>query len=418
MRIDSICIGERHRKDLGDVASLAQSIDEIGLLHPVVVTPDGMLIAGERRIAAAELLGWQDIAVTVVDLDDVLRGEHDENTKRKDFAPSEAVAIGEAREELERAKARERLAVTSVKFTEVRDCEKGEALNKVAASVFMSRPTYTKAKAVVEAAEAEPEKFQAIADKMDRTGNISGAYKEMRHIERSVDQDQMIESMRERFDEESHIALYGGDMLERLSQLGIFDLVVTDPPYGIGYSDVWDSKKDYQPKRWLEAIIPHLANEYNLFWFCAPALSADMERLFSLFDLPIQSRIVWHRRNMSMGSKAKGRFIDSWEMILHAGTRDLNFPVEWSDAWFDVQTFAVPQTNFSDRKFHPTQKPEGLIRRLVTFGSYPGDNILDPFAGSGTTGAVCPPDRACTLIEKGEAYIKIAEGRLGIRRQL
>jgi DNA modification methylase len=159
-----------------------------------------------------------------------------------------------------------------------------------------------------------------------------------------------------------------------------------------------------------------LQDEYNLFWFCSPKFSADIEMIFRIKELPVQSRIVWHRRNMAMGSAARNKFIDTWEMILHVGNRELNFPQEWSDAWFDVQTFAVPQTNFTDKKIHPTQKPEALIERLIQFGSYPGDHILDPFAGSGTTGAVCPDDRDCTLIEKEEGYAGIIEGRLDIRR--
>src|SRR4030042_1306076 len=93
MRIADIRIGERHRKDMGDLESLARSIDEIGLLHPVVVTPDGRLIAGERRIRACRILGWNDIPVTVADLPAILRGECDENRIRKDWTPTEAVAI-------------------------------------------------------------------------------------------------------------------------------------------------------------------------------------------------------------------------------------------------------------------------------------------------------------------------------------
>ena len=213
---------------------------------------------------------------------------------------------------------------------------------------------------------------------------------------------------------QQHIELYQGDMLEVLPTLDKrFDLVVTDPPYGVTNWE-WDILETSQ---WLDVIIPMLADEYNIFWFCSPSYAADIEYIFRDKELPIQSRIIWHRRNMSMGSKAKGKFIDSWEMILHAGNRNLNFPEEWSDAWFDVQTFAVPQTNFSDRKVHPTQKPEGLIERLVTFGSYPGDSILDPFSGGGTTGVVCPGNRQCTLIEKEEVYAEITEGRLSIRRR-
>ena len=73
VRIADIQIGERHRKDMGDIEGLARSIDEIGLLHPVVVRPDGTLVAGERRIKACLLLGWQDIPVTVIDLDAIIR---------------------------------------------------------------------------------------------------------------------------------------------------------------------------------------------------------------------------------------------------------------------------------------------------------------------------------------------------------
>jgi site-specific DNA-methyltransferase (adenine-specific) len=204
--------------------------------------------------------------------------------------------------------------------------------------------------------------------------------------------------------------LYIGDMCDIVPDLGKFDLVVTDPPYGVTAHE-WDV---LDTKKWLGIIVPQLKERYNIFWFCAPEYAADIEMIFREMRLPIQSRIVWHRRNMALGSHARGKFIDTWEMILHAGNRELNFPAEWSDAWFDVQTFAVPQSNFTDRKYHPTQKPEDLIRRLVEFGSYPGDRILDPFAGSGTTGSVCPGDRECVLVEQEQEYASIIKNRLGI----
>ena len=50
--VNKIRIGKRHRRDLGDIDGLARSIGDLGLLHPVVVRPDGKLIAGERRLAA------------------------------------------------------------------------------------------------------------------------------------------------------------------------------------------------------------------------------------------------------------------------------------------------------------------------------------------------------------------------------
>lgn len=96
--IASIKIGIRHRKDMGDIAGLAASIAEIGLLHPIVVRADGTLIAGERRLEACKQLGWVDVSVNVVDIDEVVRGELAENAERKDFLPSEIDAIRKALE--------------------------------------------------------------------------------------------------------------------------------------------------------------------------------------------------------------------------------------------------------------------------------------------------------------------------------
>ena len=61
--ITAIKVGERHRGDLGDLRSLARSIEDVGLLHPVVVDKTGTLIAGERRLRAFELLGRSEIPV-------------------------------------------------------------------------------------------------------------------------------------------------------------------------------------------------------------------------------------------------------------------------------------------------------------------------------------------------------------------
>ena len=114
-RIDAIRVGVRHRRDLGDLASLAKSIGEVGLLHPIVVCRDGRLIAGERRLEAFKLLGRTEIPATVVDLEEVARGELAENADRKDFLPSEIDAICRALEPREKAaaKARETLGKIS-----------------------------------------------------------------------------------------------------------------------------------------------------------------------------------------------------------------------------------------------------------------------------------------------------------------
>ena len=63
--VDSIVVGARHRKDLGDLAVLMKSIEERGPLQPITVTPDGVLVCGLRRLEAVKRLGWPTISVWV-----------------------------------------------------------------------------------------------------------------------------------------------------------------------------------------------------------------------------------------------------------------------------------------------------------------------------------------------------------------
>ena len=179
--IDRITVGARHRRDLGDIAALAASIAELGLLQPIVVRPDGMLIAGARRLCAAQQLGWTEISVNVVDLAAVRRGELAENRHRKDFTPSELVAIGAEVEHDERelAKEREREGGRRKGSGKLPDPDKGNTRDKVAEHLGISGRTYEKAKTVVEAAEAEPEKYGYLVEDMDRKG-VDGAYRQLK----------------------------------------------------------------------------------------------------------------------------------------------------------------------------------------------------------------------------------------------
>ena len=65
-RISDIIIDHCCRQDLGDIQGLAESIRQFGLLRPVLITADGRLIAGRRRLEACKLLGWETIPVSVV----------------------------------------------------------------------------------------------------------------------------------------------------------------------------------------------------------------------------------------------------------------------------------------------------------------------------------------------------------------
>jgi len=94
---DAIRVVGRHRRDMGELEVLAASIATVGLLHPPVITKDGVLICGERRLLAArDILGWKTIPVIVLEVSSIVEGEYAENEIRKDFTPSERVAIGRA----------------------------------------------------------------------------------------------------------------------------------------------------------------------------------------------------------------------------------------------------------------------------------------------------------------------------------
>jgi ParB-like chromosome segregation protein Spo0J len=181
--IDSIKVGQRHRRDPGDIPALAANIREIGLLHPLPVKPNGELIAGARRLAACKHLGWTEVPVHVVDLDVTVKGEYAENEYRKSFLPSENVAIKRELEQLEKAAAKERQReggrAGGKASGKLPTGSKGRAADMAAKRTGMARRTLEKAEAVVAAAEAEPDKYGPLVEQMDRTGKVDGAHRRL-----------------------------------------------------------------------------------------------------------------------------------------------------------------------------------------------------------------------------------------------
>jgi ParB-like chromosome segregation protein Spo0J len=197
--IRDIKIGKRFRRDSGNLESLKDSIRAVGLLHPLVITPNKELVCGWRRLLACKSLGQDTVAVRVIDLAEVLRAEQDENTVRKDFLPMERTAIAMAIEEVERVKAkgrhkegsktggkiagRGRPKKGSVNLTEPKpngsDHKRAPEAEDIAAKAAgMSKNTYRKLKVIKEAAERDPEKYGDLPEKVDETGKVDKAFKE------------------------------------------------------------------------------------------------------------------------------------------------------------------------------------------------------------------------------------------------
>ena len=109
--IEKVSVGDRIRKDMGDLEELSDDIAKNGLINPPVVTPDFELIAGERRLEAMKKLGYKQVEVRVMKVEDAehkLNLEINENENRKDFNKSERIEYARQLERIERVKAKER----------------------------------------------------------------------------------------------------------------------------------------------------------------------------------------------------------------------------------------------------------------------------------------------------------------------
>lgn len=114
--IEKVKIGDRIRKDMGDLKELSDDIAKNGLINPPVVTPDFELIAGERRLEAMKKLGYKQVEVRIMKVEDAehkLNLEINENENRKDFNKSERIEYARQLERIERVKAKQRQATST-----------------------------------------------------------------------------------------------------------------------------------------------------------------------------------------------------------------------------------------------------------------------------------------------------------------
>ena len=161
------------------------SIAEVGLLHPVVVTPEGRLIAGQRRLEACRQLGWTEVPGDG-------RGSlssRPRRSTRKLYAQRSAAERDRCVETRHRAAwsaARPASAKGSradlphpATATECQGGFPGDARDKIARYLGVGKTTIDRAEAVVEAAEEEPDEYGHLVEQMDRSGKVAGAYRRL-----------------------------------------------------------------------------------------------------------------------------------------------------------------------------------------------------------------------------------------------
>lgn len=167
MKVDDIIIGDRARVSAGWLDDLERSIERHGVLHPIGVTHDNVLIFGFRRLMACKNLGMTEIPATVINIDPndpamALRLEQAENNIRRDFTPVEKVEIARKIEEAMAG----RMGRPEKTCNTLQTFEQGNSRDIAAAAVGMSGEQYRRAKIVVD--QGDPE----TVEKMD-SGELS-----------------------------------------------------------------------------------------------------------------------------------------------------------------------------------------------------------------------------------------------------
>lgn len=228
---------------------------------------------------------------------------------------------------------------------------------------------------------------------------------------------------------------------------GCADLIIADPPYnltksydGTAFRRRGAAEYEEYTRAWLAAVEPLLSPRGSIYvccdWQSSLAIGRVLEELFT-----VRNRITWQREK---GRGAQRNWKNSMEDIWFATrgeeyTFDLDAvrqrrrviapyradgqPKDWvesaqgayrdtcpSNFWDDI---TVPFWSMAENTAHPTQKPEKLLAKLILASSAPGDTVLDPFLGSGTTSVTAKKlDRHYIGIELEPRYCVWAEQRL------
>ena len=196
-------------------------------------------------------------------------------------------------------------------------------------------------------------------------------------------------------------------------------LVLTDPPYGVGYVEgkqdfLKTIQRDGKGKefpiiqgdgveadyyefstKWLEAVKPHLKSKNSFYIFNGDTKLRDLLNALNDTKYTKSSILIWLKNHIVVGRKD---YHPQHELIVYG----------WygSHLYFgskDKTALFFPKPNKS--KLHPTMKPPALLRRLIYHSTKPGEAVLDPFGGSGSTLIACEQlGRVCFMSEMEESY--------------
>jgi modification methylase len=224
-----------------------------------------------------------------------------------------------------------------------------------------------------------------------------------------------------------------------------FDLVFADPPYNLqlsgelkrpnhtkveGVEDAWDRFADFEEydrftRGWLEAARRVLKPDGSLWVIGTYHNIYRVGAVLQDLGFWVLNDIVWRKTNPMPNFRGR-RFTNAHETLLWCGhSRDarytfnydamkaLNDDLQMRSDWFIPLCGGQERLKVDGHKAHPTQKPEALLHRVLLAATRPGDLVLDPFFGTGTTGAVAKRlGRRWIGIERDPDYAALARERI------
>lgn len=202
-------------------------------------------------------------------------------------------------------------------------------------------------------------------------------------------------------------------LLPKLADASI-DLILTDPPYGIQYRSR-NNKTIAGDKRpfiwWLYDAFRVLKEDGCLLCFTRWDVMEAWRNAIQYAGFTVRSCIVWDKELHGMGN-TKAAFAPRHELLLFADKGGFSFP---GGRPVDVlQSRKVPSAHM----IHPTQKPVALLMELIGAVTEPGDTVLDPFVGSGSTAEACVKlNRIFIGMELEKDYCQQARRRVRIARE-
>lgn len=233
--------------------------------------------------------------------------------------------------------------------------------------------------------------------------------------------------------------LYNADCIEILKTLkpNSIDLIFADPPYflsnggksihsgkvvSVNKGD-WDDKSKYDnhlqfTKGWLQQSFRVLKYGGSI-WISGTVHNIfDVKNYLDEIGFKIINIVVWHKSDPPpLIYKNKLKF--SYELIIWAkkdGKHTFNYDDMFAVVNEEMQdVWTIPAVQMKEKMFgyHPTQKPEALLERIIKACSNVGETVLDPFSGSGTTCYVAKRlNRKYIGIEKEKEYFNISKRRI------